>query len=96
MHGAIWQRFDAGGYAPPEGKPLTLASYSVDGLPTAYVEPAAVGDKLPDMPLFLRPGRYVTLPTEPAYEKAYPGMSHFWRDVIEGREEPPVASPRVR
>lgn len=95
MHGAIWERFDADGYRPPRGKPLTLVSYAVDTLPMAYVEPAAVGDQLPDMPLFLQPGRYVSLPIEAPYEMAYGGMSRFWREVIEGRAEPPLASPRT-
>ena len=34
-------------------KPLTLAAYQVGPVRTAYIEPVAVGDRFPDMPLFL-------------------------------------------
>jgi len=33
----------------------------------AYIEPLAVGDPLPDMPLFLTPGDYVPCPLEATY-----------------------------
>ena len=32
-----------------------MAAYAADDLPTAYVEPVAVGDVLPEMPIFLEP-----------------------------------------
>jgi hypothetical protein len=37
----------------------------------AYVEPVAVGDALPDMPLFLTPDRYVPCPLEAAYQATW-------------------------
>ena len=40
-------------------EPLTLAAYSAGPVKTAYVEPAAVGDLLPEMPLFLEDGDQV-------------------------------------
>jgi hypothetical protein len=49
----------------------------------AYVEHVRVGSALPDMPLFLHPERYVSLPLEPSYELAYRGMPGFWREVLE-------------
>jgi hypothetical protein len=49
-----------------------------------YVEHAAVGAGLPDMPLFLRPDRYVNVPLESTYGSAYHGMPAFWREVLEG------------
>ncbi|MBI3463028.1 MAG: hypothetical protein HY000_08220 [Planctomycetes bacterium] len=59
----------------------------VDVLPpivTAYVEPAAIGAALPDMPLFLDAGHYVYVPLEATYESAWQGLPHRWRSVIEG------------
>jgi hypothetical protein len=43
----------------------------------------AVGAALPDMPLFLRPDRYVNIPLERTYQEAFAGMPVFWRDVLE-------------
>ncbi len=43
------------------------------------------GHRLPEMPLFLQPDRYVNVPLEPTYEAAYRGMPAYWRDVLEGR-----------
>ncbi len=40
----------------------------------AYVEPVAVGDTLPDMPIFLKPDFYVPAPLETTYETTW---SHF-------------------
>jgi hypothetical protein len=81
MHGAIWWHYDSKGYQPPEGKPLTLAAY----VAKPYVEPLAVGDLLPDMPLFLDPDWYVNTPLETTYQLAYRGVPEYWRAVIEGR-----------
>lgn len=38
-----------------------------------------------EMPLFVRPDRYVNVPLEPTYQAAYRGMPAFWRAVLEGR-----------
>ena len=37
-------------FALPPGKPLTLAAYQAEPTKTAYVEPVAVGNRLPEMP----------------------------------------------
>jgi hypothetical protein len=73
IHGAIWDALDGNEYHRPPNKPLTLASYSAFELDTpieAFVEPIAVGDPLPPMPLFLAAGRHVTVPLEPSYMTA--------------------------
>ena len=41
----------------PPDKPLTTVAYAAEPT-TAYVEPVAVGEVLPEMPLFLGPGFY--------------------------------------
>jgi hypothetical protein len=58
-------------------------------LPVAYVELVAVGDVLPQMPLFLDPDWYVNVPLEATYQAAYGGVPAFWRRVVEGDELPP-------
>jgi hypothetical protein len=87
LHRAIWDHFGEE-YVSPMGKPLVAVSYQA-GLPTAYLEPLAVDDPLPTMPLFFSPDRYVNLPLEPAYAAAWRGTPGYWRAVVEGRESPP-------
>jgi hypothetical protein len=84
MHGAIWSRL-GGAFRPPEGKPLTLASYVArsGGALTCYVEPISVTAALPEMPLFLDPDHYVNVPLEPTYGSAYEGVPGRWKRVIE-------------
>ncbi|MBI2479556.1 MAG: DUF4058 family protein [Planctomycetia bacterium] len=86
MHGAIWQEVGGGLYEPPSEKPLTLAAYTANGMPEAYLEPTCVGAVLIDMPLFLDEDFYVNVPLERTYQAAYRGMPEYWRNVIEGRD----------
>jgi hypothetical protein len=71
IHKAIWDEFQEEDIALPPDKPLTLAAYAATPIKTAYVEPIAVGDRLPDMPLFLQPGFYVNAPLEGTYETTW-------------------------
>jgi hypothetical protein len=63
-HALIWDEITDQSFELPPGKPLTLAAYQTAPPRMAYVEPAAVGDRLPDMPLFLRGEEYVLVPLE--------------------------------
>jgi len=87
MHGVVWSRFDDEPYDLPASEPLTLAAYAAGPLPEVYLEHLAAGGDLPDMPLFLRPDRYINVPLERTYQAAYRGVPGFWRDVLEGRRE---------
>jgi len=84
IHGAIWDVLGGQAYEPPKNAPLTLASYTANGLPEAYVEPFSLGATLPDMPLFLDRGFYVNVPLESTYVAAYRGVPEYWRKVVEG------------
>lgn len=94
MHGAILQSVDQSSddesavlYDLPRDEPLTLASYAAGPQVEIYLEHLAVGAPLPEMPLFLRPDRYVNVPLEATYQAAYRGLPAFWRDVLEGGGE---------
>jgi hypothetical protein len=91
MHGAVCQRLEQSDepYDVPADEPLTLAAYAAGPRVEVYLEHLAVGAALPEMPLFLRPDRYINAPLEATYQAAYRGMPAFWRDVLEGR--PPEA-----
>ena len=86
MHGVILQRLTMSDdpYDLPAAEPLTIASYSAGSDVEIYVDHFTAGVALPQMPLFINPGRYVNVPLEPTYIKAYRGMPAFWRGVLEG------------
>ena len=85
IHKAIWDQFKEEPFELPPDKPLTLAAYAAGSEKVAYVENVAVGDRLPDMPIFLTPDHYVPCPPEPSYQATwgvFPG-------VLKGRLELP-------
>jgi Protein of unknown function (DUF4058) len=93
IHRAIWGKDGDGDFALPDDKPLTSVSYV--GYPgvEVFLEPVAVGDSLPDMPLFLTREIYVPVPLETTYRGAWEAVPHFWRDALtvppaNGRKEP--------
>jgi len=71
IHSAIWDEITDQSIALPAGKPLTLAAYQCLPTKTAFVEPVAVGDPLPEMPLFLRGEWNVKTPLEETYQAAW-------------------------
>ena len=71
VHKAIWDGLEADDFELPPGRPLTAASYDCGPIPVSYVEPMAVGDILPEMPIFLLPGSYVPAPLEATYQQAW-------------------------
>jgi Protein of unknown function (DUF4058) len=67
IHKAIWDEFVDEDFTLPADQRLTLAAYDAGPPPVAYVEPIAVGEALPDMPIFLTPEFYVPAPLEETY-----------------------------
>ncbi len=69
VHRAIWDEFEDEDieFAFPSGKNLILAAYDAGREKTAYVEPVAVGDALPPMPLYLAEEFYIWVPLESTY-----------------------------
>jgi hypothetical protein len=65
-----------------------LAAYEAGTELVAYVEPVAVGDALPDMPIFLAAGRYVPCPLEETYQTAWEQFPAPLRGPL---ESPPPA-----
>jgi hypothetical protein len=85
IHGVISHRLDLSEepYDLPADEPLTLVSYVAAPAIEARLEHVAVAAGLPDMPLYLRPDRYISVPLESTYEAAYSGVPSFWRNVLE-------------
>jgi hypothetical protein len=71
IHELIWDRIADESFKLPADKPLTLAAYSAGDVIRAFVEPVGVGDRLPDMPIFLEPDRYGPCPLETTYQASW-------------------------
>jgi len=83
LHAAIWEQVKDESFTLPPDKPLTLAAYEAGPTITAYVEPVAVGDALPDMALFLERGAHIPVPLEQTYQVAFDAVPARWRRVLE-------------
>ncbi len=85
IHREIWDEVAGEEYVALADKPLTLAAYEANLSVRAYVVHVAVGDALPDMPLFLEPGLAVEVPLEATYNAAFAEVPQRWRRVLEGQ-----------
>jgi hypothetical protein len=83
IHQTIWSHVtQENAFVPPSDKPLTLVSYQAGEVPTAYVEPTAVGRPLPDLPLFLDGELYVSVPLEDTYQATWNLLPQILRDLL--------------
>jgi hypothetical protein len=84
IHKVVWDRLREEPFELPADKPLTVAAYAAGTELTAYVEPVAVGDDLPEMPVFLTADRYVLCPLEESYRTAWEQFPAPLRGPLEG------------
>ena len=83
LHKIIWDEFHEEDFAFPQGKDRILASYESGPEMTAYVEPVAVADVLPDMPLFLWDEFHMPTPLELTYQAAWEASPEGMRTAVE-------------
>lgn len=85
LHVEFWNRWCGGSLEPATKEtPLSLSAYRRDRSGnTAYFELRAVGQTLPEMPLFLTPEHYVNVPLEETYQETWNGVPKRWKRVIE-------------
>jgi Protein of unknown function (DUF4058) len=83
IYAAICSEFGGKSGSSAPDKPLTLAAYDAGPPKTSYLEPVAVGDVLIEMPLFLAPGWYVSVPLEQTYQGAYRGVPRRFREILD-------------
>ena len=88
VHAAIWGEVQDEPFPLPADKPLTLVAYACGLTTRAYIQPVAVGDALPDMPLFLEPDACVPVSLEVTYQGAFHVLPARWRTVLEPAEAP--------
>jgi hypothetical protein len=82
IHAAIWAQVQDDPFHLPADQPLTLVAYECGLTTRASIETTAVGQPLPDMPLFLRPNGCVMVPLEATYETAFAVMPRRWQGVL--------------
>lgn len=65
------------------GRRVPAVSFESAEYLRGYAEPFEMGEALPILPLFYRPGWYVNLPLEPTYEAAFVGVPRHLRRRLE-------------
>ena len=83
IHATIWDEIAGQGYSLPADRPLTLAAYETALSVRAYVKHVAIGESLPEMPLFLKPNGCVSVPLEATYQTAFAAMPRRWSRVLD-------------
>lgn len=84
IHQLIWEELFGAPLEPrPADKLLTIASFDAGEELTAYVNPVAVGDALPDTSLFLAPKWYVNIPLELTYQASWADTPPPIRELVE-------------
>lgn len=85
IHKLIWDEVTDRPFELPPDKPLTVAAYCSSNVKTAYVDPIAVGDELPSLPIFLTDETYIPAPLESTYRTSFAMCPAPIRDILEGR-----------
>ncbi|MFI5457037.1 MAG: DUF4058 family protein [Isosphaerales bacterium] len=83
IHKVIWDEIVEEDFTFPDAKDRILVSYETGGERAAYIEPVAVGDSLPDMPLFLTSDLHVMVPLEPTYQTTWDASPEELRVAVE-------------
>jgi hypothetical protein len=94
IHPILWSDEDEDTFQFDPAKPLTCASYVSGPLAQAFVEPVGVGDKLPELPIFLTVREYVPVPLEETYQAAFDAVPEFWRKALVEATKVTTRAPR--
>jgi hypothetical protein len=82
---AIWDQFLEEDLDMPSDKPLTFGAFDAGPPQVAYLEAIAVGDSLPELPLFLKPEWYVPTPLERTYQATWNEFPAQLKRLLENR-----------
>ena len=82
LHAVIIVDFQDDPIRLPSESPLSVFAYECDDRVRTYLEPLALGDSLPDMPIFLYPAMYIDVPLEATYMAAWEAVPLRWQKVI--------------
>jgi len=81
LHPIVWE--DAGGdcFAFNPAQPLLSAAYVAVEY-RAYLDPFAIGEPLPSLPVFLTPFEHITVDMETTYRVAFEAVADVWKQVL--------------
>lgn len=79
---ALWAAVEGEDYPFTPDKPLTADALQAGRVVELFSNPLAVGDELPDVPLFLTPDLYVDLPLAAAYAEAFEESAPHDRQLL--------------
>jgi Protein of unknown function (DUF4058) len=82
IHASIWAEVEDDSFVLPADQPLTLVAYECGPTTVGHIETIAVGDTLPDMPIFLEPGAHILVPLEATYSEAWNHVPARWQRVV--------------
>lgn len=83
IHKVIWDEIHDEPFQFPPGKDRILAAYEMGPTRAAYVEPVAIGDVLPAMPLFLATGTHILVPLEATYMSTWESSPQEMQIAVE-------------
>jgi hypothetical protein len=82
IHGTLLNEIGDDKYLLGSERPLTVAGYIGGPVVEAFVEHFAVGEPIPQMPLFLTRENYVRVPLEAAYMAAWGDVPPQYQEVL--------------
>jgi hypothetical protein len=82
IHGALMSEIGTEDYVLPAQRPLTAVAYTAGPIIDAFVAHFAVGEPIPEMPLFLTREHYIKVPLEPAYLAAWEDVPPRFQEVL--------------
>lgn len=83
LHQLIWDEVGEGKFHFPPGRDRAVTSYEAGDEREAFVFTAAVGEDLPDAPLFLWEGAHVMVPLEKSYRNAWSECTPELQSTVE-------------
>ena len=82
IHGALLNEIGTEDYVLASERPLTAVAYIGGAVVEAFVAHFAVGEPIPEMPLFLTRENYVRVPLEEAYTTAWDDVPPQYQEVL--------------
>jgi hypothetical protein len=82
IHGVILNEIATDNYVLSDDRPLTAVAYTGGAPVEAFVAHFAVGEPIPEMPLFLTREHYIRVPLEAAYMAAWEDVPPRYQEVL--------------
>jgi hypothetical protein len=82
IHGVVLNEIGTEDYLPGSERPLTAVAYTAGADVEAFVAHFAVGEPVPEMPLFLTRENYVLVPLEAAYLAAWEDVPPQYQEIL--------------